>query len=678
MFSSLRHEKEAAANGVDMNVRRLGCMMGMFLIMAALLVASLFPAAPARGQEEEQPATGPIDPAVGSWIIYKGEIAAPDQPAPTAFSVRIDYEFTPGAAPEDMNVNARLKELDALGQATAERIYTIQTIDRFYNQSGGEEEGYWLYWLTPGLEAEDAATVGSGTELKAEGVEDYDFKDGVFRVVKMRGEGLELLVEQRTGLVFRIVKDGGETLQIDDTNMLAQYLAWGRSPDDRIVGSRLESLASEYPDLVEVSSLGKSAKGRDIWLAHITDFTASEEKRAVIIDAAIEGDAPEGSAFVLDLMDEMVRLAEEDDLIAGLLDSLNIYVLPLVNPDGLQRWLAMPDPAENAVFNSQAPRNGRLVNVNRNFDIKWEEGVRDPASPDFGGPAPFSETESQALRKPFEDIPVDLSISLHTGEDLISAPWNWSESSTSNPEWSFYQGILSELSAFFPYPTAVGAPEAPFTGSSTDWAYEGNGASSPICFDLYLHELDGIEAGEGGEGGLLSIYSPQRETILYLMENIQSYLGVNIDTPEPRAEVNVPIDVTVEISVSGKRALPDTEVRLILPDDSGLKLATMSEKEVQLGDLEPGSTAEVSWNLEGKTNGTFTAEVILTSSYPDYARIPGTYGTEMEITVSSQRTWLVLVLLTLLVLAVLGMILLSMRKHRKGEKPEKPEPEKPE
>jgi hypothetical protein len=322
-----------------------------------------------------------------------------------------------------------------------------------------------------------------------------------------------------------------------------------------------------------------------------------------------------------------------------------------------------------------------MVNVDRNFDIKWEQGVRDPASPEFGGPAPFSETESQALRKLFDDIPVDLCISLHTGEDLINAPWNWSQTSNANPEWSFYQGILSELSAFFPYPTSVGAPLAPFTGSSTDWAYEGNGSSSPVCFDLYLHELEGepavAEEGEEetedeDESSLLSVYAPQREAVLYLMENIQSYLAVKIDTPEPRVEVNVPIDVTVQISVSGKRALPDTKVRLILPDDSGLKLATMSEKEILLGDLEPGSTAEVSWNLEGKTNGTFTAEVVLTSSYPDYARIPGTYGTKMEIKVSSERTWLVLVLLTLLVLAVLGMILLSMRKHRKGEKPKKP------
>lgn len=676
MFSSLFHDKEADLNGVGMSRSRNICLAGVFLILAALLVVSLVPAVPAQGQDEQQgPVTGPIDPAVGSWITYRGEIALPDQPAPTSFSIRIAYELTPGAPLEDMNVDAKVTEVDVLGQATAERTFTVQTTDRFYRSSDGGEEGYWLYWLTPGLDTEDAATVEAGTHLTAEEVQDYDFKDRMFRVVKMRGEGLELLVEQRTGLVFRIAKDGGETLQIEDTNMLAQYPAWGYTADASMVESRLEVLASDFPDLVEVNSLGKSAKGRDIWLAHITDFTAGEDKRAVIIDAALDGDAPEGSAFILDFLEELMRMAEEDDFIAGLLDNLNVYVIPLVNPDGLQRWLAMPDPGESAVMSSQAPRNGRLVNIDRNFDIKWEEGDREPSSPDYAGPSPFSETESQALRKLYDDIPVDLNISLHSDTDLINAPWNWSQSSASNPEWNLYQSILSELVAFFPYTTKVGAPSAPFTGSSTDWAYEGNGASSPVCFDLYLRRLDGdaSETGEEGEGaeeevGLLSAYAPQREVILYLMENIQSYLAVEINTPEPRVEVNVPIDVVVEIVVSGQRALPDAMARLVLPDDSGLKLATLTEKEVELGDLEPGSTVEVSWNLEGRTSGTYTAEVVLTSSYPEYDRIPGTYSAEMEIEVSTQRTWLVLVLLTLLVLAVLGMILLSMRKHRRADK----------
>jgi hypothetical protein len=640
------------------------------LATAALLVISMFASVPVSGQEEQSEIiTEPIDPATGAWITYRGERTVPDQPEPQVFSLRLEYAFPPGAPQDGKVVDALLTESDSAGQVVSTSSFAVQTIDRFYRSQDGTVEGYWIYWLRSGLAKEDTATVEDGKILTAEEEQDFDYKGNRFQVVKMRGDGIELLVERRTGLVFRIAREGGDTLQIEDTNMLAQYLSWWYCLNDSAVGSRLDDLANEHPDLVEVSSVGKSAKGRDIWGVHITDFTSSETKSTVVIDAATEGDAPEGCAFLLDFLDELVQLAEEDEATAGLLSRLNIYAVPLVNPDGLQRWLAMPSPGESPSLGSQAPRNGNLVNINRNFDMKWEEGNRDPASADYAGPFPFSETESQAIGNLLEDVPANLYLSLHTGDDHINAPWNWSEQPASNPEWSFYEGVLSELSGVFTYPTSVGTPGSPFTGSSTDWAYEGNGASSPICFDLYLHRpAEG--AIEEADGGLLSIYTPQREAISILLENLQSYLAVDIIAPELRVEVNVPIDAVVEIQVSGKRALPTARARLILPEDSGLKFSSMAEKEVELGDLAPGSSVKVTWSLEGKASGSNTATVVLTSSYPEYERIPGTYSAEMEISVSTQRTWLVLVLLSVMVLLVLLMVLLSMRKHHRATKEE--------
>jgi hypothetical protein len=635
------------------------------LLTAALLALSLFPTVRAHGQAEEQDiATGPIDPAAGAWITYKGERTVPGQPEPQLFSLRIAYDF-PSSEPRDGKVlDATVTESDAAGKVVSSRTFKLQTIDRLYRSQDTGEEGYWKYWLMPGLDKDGTASIDNVKKLAAEEIQDFDYKGNRFQVARMRGEGVELLVERNTGLVFRIAHDGGETLQIEDTNMLAHYSAWGYCQGYAAAKSRLNALASEHPDLVEVSSLGKSAKGRDICVAHITDFTSKEPKSSVVISAAMEGDAPEGGAFMLDLIEDMVKRAGEDETAAGLLDRLNIYVMPLVNPDGLQRWLAMPDSAESQLLSSQAPRNGNLVNINRNFDIKWEEGNRDPDAAEFAGPSPFSETESQILGKLFEDVPADLYLNLHTGEDLINSPWNWSEQAASNPEWSFYEGVMSELADVFPYPTRVGAPEVPFTGSSTDWAYEGNGASSPVCFDLYMHRPSESEAYED-DGSLLDVYGPFREAIFLLMENLQSYLAVDILAPELRAEVNVPIDAVVKIQVSGKRALPNARVRLILPDEGGLKFSSMAEKEIDVGDLQPGSSVKLTWNLEGKISGSNTAAVVLISSYPEYEHIPGTYGAEMEITISTQRTWLVLVLLSAMVLLVLGMVLLSMRKYHR-------------
>ncbi|MBN2025436.1 MAG: hypothetical protein JW854_01550 [Actinobacteria bacterium] len=640
------------------------------LLMATLLAMSLIAPIPARGQEEQgDVSTGPIDPAAGAWIAYRGERTVPGQPEPQLFSLRVEYSFPQGVPQDEMVMNAAVTETNPAGQVVSANSFAVQTIDRSYRSQDGAVEGYWIYWLRSGLGNEDTATVEDGVELTADEEQDFDYKDNRFQVVRMRGDGIELLVERRTGLVFRIARDGGDTLQIEDTNMLAQYLSWWYCLDDSAVGSRLDDLANDHPDLVEVSSLGKSARGRDIWGVHITDFTSSEVKSSVVIDAVTEGDAPEGCEFLLDFLEELVLMAEEDEATAGLLSRLNIYAVPLVNPDGLQRWLAMPSPSESPLLSSQAPRNGNMVNINRNFDMKWEEGNRDPASADFAGPFPFSETESQVLRKLFEDVPADLYLSLHTGDDLINAPWNWSELPASNPEASFYESVLSELSGVFPYPTRVGTPGVPFTGSSTDWAYEGNGASSPICFDLYLHQPAEDEVSPD-DGSLSSIYTPFREAMSILMENLHSFLAVDIIAPELRVEVNVPIDVTVEIQVNGKRALPDATARLILPEDSGLKFSSMAEKEVELGDLASGSSVKVTWNLEGKASGSNTANIILTSSYPEYERIPGTYTAEMEISVSTQRTWLVVVLLSVMVLLVLFMVLLSMRKHHRAAKEE--------
>jgi hypothetical protein len=653
-----------------------GMRLAGFIILLALLAFSMLGPA-VLAQEEEappQPFAGPIDPAAGSWILYRGSKTLPDQPAPQPFYLRIGYDYPSGTPQAGTVLEAKVEELNQQMQVTSSRNFSLETVDRLYRDSASGEEGYWAYWLPPGMEDAQAVTIDSALNLTAAETTDYEFKGNKYNAVTMRGEGVELLAEKRTGITLRINREGSSSLEIEDTNMLAQYASWGYYPDNREVSKRLENLVGNHPDLVEVSSLGKSTKGRDIWLAHITDFTSDEEKRSFFISAAMEGNAPEGSAFLLDLLDEMAQRAEEDEQLADLLNRLNVYVIPMVNPDGIQRWLAMPDPAQSMELSSQAPRNGNLVMINRNFDIYWESGNRNPASVDYAGPEPFSEKESQALRNLLSEISCSLYINLHSGQDALNAPWNWNSNPASNPEKSLYDSIISELSMVFPYAMRVGSPLGPFTGSSTDWAYEGKGASSPLCFAMYMGRAGaGENAGQGAQatpvqpenGDFISFYEPYRNTIYHLMENIHSYLAVDIITHTLRAEVNLPLDVNVEVEVNGKRALPNAKAHLVIPSSSGLKLAALSEKDLELGDLQPGSTAEASWNLEGKMSGTYQVEVEITSSYPEYDNIPGTYYAGMEIVISTQRTWLVLVLLTVLIVLVLCLVFLSMRKHKR-------------
>lgn len=647
------------------------------LTVLATIASGLCPQ-PARGQGEPPPPhTGPIDPAAGAWIAYRVERTEPDRTGPELFSLRVEYGFLPGEPLTEMSVLAGTVETDGQGRVTASRSFVIDTVDRSYTDRDSGEEGYWPYWLAPGLREGEMATVGDMAHLAAEEVQDYTFKGHKLRAVKLAGGGMEVLAEQRTGLVLQLKRDGGYALTIEDTNMLAQYPAWGYAPDASSLGESLSALEDEYPDLVEVSSLGKSSKGRDVWIARVTDFASEEDKLSMLLVAGMEGDAPEGSALLLDFLEEFLARARSEEGLARTLEGLNLYILPLLNPDGMQRWLAMPDPRESVTLENQASRNARLVNIDRNFDTRWREADRDPASADYGGSSAFSEPESSLLRDLMEDIGFDIYVNIHTGKDLVTAPWNWSENPSDNPESSFYREVLADITRDLPLQSVMGPDRPPFGGSSTDWAYGGGGASSPACFELHLRRpsLEGGASGEGGdysmtleERGSISLYRPQVKALYRLVENLRSYVGVEISSPELGAEINVPVDVRVQVRVTGIRPLPDARVRLVLPDQSAFKFSGGSQKEVALGDLSPGADMEAAWSLEGKAKANEELKVVLESSYPEYERIPGTFTSSVSIRVSTQRTWIVILLLSVSIVILLAFIASSIRKQRRAEK----------
>jgi hypothetical protein len=643
------------------------------MVILLLLLFPLFMLLqPSSAAPETSPALeGPVDAAAGAWILYRGEKAEPDLPNPRIFFLKISYHYPGYRAQEGTVLQVKVEESDAQGQPVDSREFVLQTVNRTYSSLQGEERGYWPYWFPPGLDEGSRVKVDDA-EAEAVRAEEREMLGRKFHTVTVLGGDAEYTVDRKTGVTLALHREGGESLEAVDTNMFYFHPWWDRLPDYRDVGERLASLAEEFPDYVEVSSLGKSVKGRDIWLVHITDFTSTERKRSLYLDAALEGDAAYTCLFLLDFLDHLFE-EERLDRTVELLKKLDIYAVPLVNPDGIMRWLAMPDPSSDPELASQAPRNGNLVAVNRNFDFKWEEGDMNPASPDYGGSAPFSEEESKAVRDLLEDIPASLYVSLHPGPELVVAPWNWDNRAEANPEYNLYRNILSELNAAYSLPTRIGAP-VPFTGSSTDWAYSGGAASSPICFNFLLPDPFRDEAAGSpdsssyDETGTLERYSSAKEGIVHLMANLDSYLEVEIDAADVGSEINVPFDLKVTVKVSGMRPLPNARARLVLVDGSGVKLASLTEKDVPLGDLEPGDSAEAEWKLEGKASGNYLAEVVIESSYPDYDRIPGAFSTQLKITVSAQRTWVVLVLLAGMIVLVVGLVFLSMRKHYRKEK----------
>ena len=111
----------------------------------------------------------------------------------------------------------------------------------------------------------------------------------------------------------------------------------------------------------------------------------------------------------------------------------SVWIIPLMNPDGaLLSGYGVDTALEserakllkiNGSFDfSLWKANGAGVDLNVNFAANWGEGkrnVRVPASENYIGPSPFSEPETQALKKFTEEIRPDFTLSYHTkGEEI--------------------------------------------------------------------------------------------------------------------------------------------------------------------------------------------------------------------------------------------------------------------
>lgn len=85
-------------------------------------------------------------------------------------------------------------------------------------------------------------------------------------------------------------------------------------------------------------------------------------------------------------------------------DNLRVTVVPVLNPDGLERVtgttgrFAAADVEATEAGRTAARFNANNVDLNRNFDCEWEaQGVWQSKTVS-GGDAPFSEPETQAIR----------------------------------------------------------------------------------------------------------------------------------------------------------------------------------------------------------------------------------------------------------------------------------------
>jgi murein tripeptide amidase MpaA len=128
--------------------------------------------------------------------------------------------------------------------------------------------------------------------------------------------------------------------------------------------------ADAHPDLVTVSSMGKSHEGRDIWVVALTSAATGPDtdKPAFWVDGNIHAAELTASTAVLYYLHRLVtgygQPTEEGRQITQLLDTRTVYLCPRLNPDGAE--LALAD----------RPRHIRSSTRRYPYDEEPVEGLR--------------------------------------------------------------------------------------------------------------------------------------------------------------------------------------------------------------------------------------------------------------------------------------------------------------
>ncbi|MEV6418098.1 M14 family zinc carboxypeptidase [Kribbella sp. NPDC051718] len=105
----------------------------------------------------------------------------------------------------------------------------------------------------------------------------------------------------------------------------------------------LADLAEQYPELVSVESYGTSFEGRSLLLATVTDASTGthDSKPGHWVDANIHATEVTSGVAALSLLQHLVTAGERGDEAAlAALRTRTFYVVPRVNPDGVEAALA--------------------------------------------------------------------------------------------------------------------------------------------------------------------------------------------------------------------------------------------------------------------------------------------------------------------------------------------------
>ena len=325
----------------------------------------------------------------------------------------------------------------------------------------------------------------------------YDAKNKVFiceisekefEMIVSKGFDYEVLVDdlksfyknQNEGIdLDNVLKGKNGTNYVTPENFQLGTLAGFLTVDEML--EELDSMHSKYPNLIserEIIGFMPTHENRDIYFIKISDNPELDEEEAEIFyNAMHHAREPASMQQLIFYMWYLLENYETNEEIKYLVDNLEMFFVPCVNPDGYI-YNETQDPNGGGMWRKNRRDNGAGsygVDLNRNYGQMWGyDNFGSSPYPDddtYRGPSAFSEPESQNIKYFCENRNFSLALNNHTFGNYLIYPWGYDNILTDDSTlFVEYARLLTKQNAFT-YGTCFQTLNYNANGGTDDWMY---------------------------------------------------------------------------------------------------------------------------------------------------------------------------------------------------------------
>lgn len=346
----------------------------------------------------------------------------------------------------------------------------------------------------------------------------------------------EMQLFAQTGIIYELCSEDNSKLSYEMATTIGQMQKWDRYPTYNVYDSMMHKYASDHSDVCLLDTLGTLSSGRQILALKISRDVNNNHttKPEALCSGSIHGDECVGMVTALHLCDLLLNNANSSGKVQDLIDNVELWVIPLLNPDGMYA-------AGNGTISGRKRNNGNSADLNRSFphinnaNQNYYEAL--------------GQEEIVSVVNFYRKHHISISINYHSGNECFNYPWDtWKRRCADDDWWKMVGGAYRDTAQYY-------SPRGYFdddcsnnaNGLTNGWDWYSVSGSMQDYVNYYEHcrevtvELSSSKTPEGS--ALPDIWEYNRRSLInFLSESLNGIRGIVTDVYGVPVSARITVD----------------------------------------------------------------------------------------------------------------------------------------